>query len=372
VRYRDRSVIATSGFRYYRITGTAIAPRPICLRTYLSLAAGFVLLLTSQAAAQKPDLSALETTLERIAGRARGKVGVALIHLESGATVDVRGHEPFPMASVVKLPIAIEVLKQVAEGRLTLDRVVWLASSDIRPCCTLERRHPKGGVSRTVSELLALAMVESDNTAADALLKLAGGADVVERRLRSMGFQTINVDRSEGQLLLDMAGVTNAPPAEQWTIELQRRLVADVDRASLSVGRARYLTDPRDTATPNETAQLLGRLQLADLLPQAETDLLLDLMAQTTTGARRIKGRLPPETMVAHKTGTTAVVINDAGIITLPADSKLAGRLALAVFVADGSSIAAMERLVAQIGAAAFEFFTGKAIPVRPRVARHR
>ena len=57
-----------------------------------------------------------------------------------------------------------------------------------------------------------------------------------------------------------------------------------------------------------------------------------------------IKGRLPPETIVAHKTGTTAVVINDAGIITLPADSKIAGRLALAVFVADGASIAAMER----------------------------
>ena len=39
-------------------------------------------------------------------------------------------------------------------------------------------------------------MVESDNTAADALLKLVGGLDVVERRLRSMGFQKINVDRS--------------------------------------------------------------------------------------------------------------------------------------------------------------------------------
>ena len=151
-----------------------------------------------------------------------------------------------------------------------------------------------------------------------------------------MGFQTINVDRTEGQLLLDMAGVTNAPPPDQWTIELQRRLVAEVDRESLSQGRARYLTDERDTATPDETAQLLGRLQLGDLLPRAETELLLDLMLQTTTGSRRIKGRLPPDTIVAHKTGTTAVVINDAGIITLPPDSKIAGRLALVVFVADG------------------------------------
>ena len=52
-----------------------------------------------------------------------------------------------------------------------------------------------------------------------------------------MGFQTINVDRSEGQLLLDMAGVTGAPPPEQWTVELQRRLVSEVDRESLNQGR---------------------------------------------------------------------------------------------------------------------------------------
>ena len=336
----------------------------------LSLA--LALLLSSTAAAQKPDLTPLETTFKRIAGASRGRVGAALIHLESGATLHVRGDERFPMASVVKLPIAIEVLKQVAERKLTLERAVWLSASDIRPCCTIERRHPKGGVSRTVRELLELAIIESDNTAADALLKLVGGAEVVERRLRTMGFQNINVDRTEGQLLLDMAGVINAPPPDQWTIELQRRLVADVDRESLNNGRARYLIDQRDTATPCETAQLLGRLQLGDLLPRPETDLLLSYMLQTTTGMRRIKGRLPPETLVAHKTGTTAVVINDAGIITLPPGGKISGRLALAVYVAGGSSVPAMERLVAQMSAAAFEFFTGRTIPHRPVQRRRR
>jgi beta-lactamase class A len=171
-----------------------------------------------------------------------------------------------------------------------------------------------------------------------------------------------------------MAGVSGAPAPEQWTVELQRRLVAEVDRESLGRGRAQYLTDERDTATPYEMAQLLGRLQLGDLLPRAETEWLLSLMTQTTTGRRRLKGRLPLETVVAHKTGTTAVVINDAGIITLPPDSKIAGSLALAVFVADGSSIAAMERSVAQLSAAAFEFFTGRGTPVpqtpRPRPRR--
>ena len=334
----------------------------------------FLLSSGGSVSAQKPDLSPLETTFKRIAAASRGRVGAALIHLESGVTLDVRGDERFPMASIVKLPIAIEVLKQVAERKLTLDRDIWLAPSDIRPCCTLERKHPKGGVSRTVRELLELAIIESDNTAADALLKLVGGPDLVETRLRTMRFPHINVDRSEGQLLLDMAGVTNAPPPDEWTIDIQRQLVAYVDKESLSAGRARYLADDRDTATPSEITRLLGRLQLGDLLPQSETDLLLALMAQTKTGSRRLKGRLPPDTIVAHKTGTTAVVINDAGIITLPPDSKIGGHLAIAVFIADGSSIRAMERSIAQLSAAAFEFFTGRVIP-QPRPAprrRHR
>ena len=55
-----------------------------------------------------------------------------------------------------------------------LDREVFVAPSDIRSCCTLSRHHPRGGITLTVRELLELMMVESDNTAADAVLKLVG------------------------------------------------------------------------------------------------------------------------------------------------------------------------------------------------------
>jgi beta-lactamase class A len=325
----------------------------------LLIVLALILFTTGPTAAQGPDLSPLETTFHRIVASARGKVGIALIHLESGRLITIRGDERFPMASVVKLPIALEVLAQVAEKKLSLDRSVPIAASDIRPCCTLSRRHPNGGVSRTVRELLELALIESDNTAADALLSLVGGPQAVERRLRALGFPSINVNRSEGQLLLDMAGVVDAPPPELWTLDLQRRLVDEVTREALNRGRERYLADHRDTTTPYDMALFLGRLQLGDLLPAAETDLLLDLMARSKTGPRRIKGRLPAETRVAHKTGTTAVVINDVGIITLPPDGAVGGHLVVSAFAANDSRVARMERVIAQLSAAAFEFFTG-------------
>src|SRR5215510_9646343 len=329
-----------------------------------------VWLASALAFASGPDLSRLEDTIDQVISRSRGTIGVSLIHVESGATLSVRGDERFPMASVYKLPIAIELLSQVSAGRLALDRPITLAPSDIRACCTLSRRHPRGGVTATAGDLLELMITESDNTASDAILKLVGGPAVVERRMRALGFKTINVNRFEGDINFEMTGVTNPPPHGEWTLDLQYRLISEVTPEALREARARYTTsDPRDTSTPDDMARLLGRLQLGNLLPPPYTTLLLDLMARAKTGAHRLKALLPPDTIVAHKTGTTDVVINDVGIIALPPDSAIGGHLALAVFVVNGSRVSTMQQTVARIAGASYEFFTGKPLP-KPQKAK--
>jgi beta-lactamase class A len=320
-------------------------------------------LVSAVAFASGPDLSGLQDKIDRIISRSHGTVGVSLIHVESGATLSVRGEERFPMASVYKLPIAIELLTQVSAGKLALDRPIALAPSDIRACCTLSRHHPRGGVTMTAGELLELMIVESDNTASDAILKLVGGPPIVQRRMRALGFDKINVNRSEGDINFEMTGVANPPPQSEWTLDLQYQLISQVTPEALREARARYTTiDPRDTSTPDEMARLLGRLQLDNLLPPQYTTLLLDLMARAKTGPRRLKALLPPDTIVAHKTGTTDVVINDVGIITLPPDSAIGGHLALAVFVINGGR-ASMQQTIAQIAGASYEFFAGKPLP---------
>jgi beta-lactamase class A len=119
-------------------------------------------------------------------------------------------------------------------------------------------------------------------------------------------------------------------------------------------------------------AAFLLKLQRGELLPRPYTDLLLNLLARAKTGPQRLKNRLPYGTIVAHKTGTTAVVINDVGLITLPDD---AGHLALAVFVMNGGSAAAMQKVISDLGAAVYESFTGKPLPppsVKRPVRRRR
>jgi beta-lactamase class A len=58
--------------------------------------------------------------------------------------------------------------------------------------------------------------------------------------------------------------------------------------------------------------------------------MLLSLMERSTTGQKRIRGRLPAGTVVADKTGTLAGTVNDVGFITLPNGS---GHIAIVVFV---------------------------------------
>src|SRR5215216_2805296 len=106
-------------------------------------------LLMARLLTSDPALAGLQVKFERIVKSAHADVGLSLIHVESGARISIRGDRRFPMASVYKLPIAIELLSQIGEGKVTVDRAVPIGPSDIRACCNLSRHHPKGGVTLT-------------------------------------------------------------------------------------------------------------------------------------------------------------------------------------------------------------------------------
>jgi beta-lactamase class A len=337
------------------------------LRIAVAVATAAVVISTRVVAADA-GLAMLEPRLADITAKARGQVGVSVFHVETGARLfSFRGGQPFAMASVYKLPIAFELLTQIAERRLTFDQMVTIGASDIRSCCTLSRRHPNGGMRLTLRELLELMITESDNTSGDAVLRAVGGPPAVDRRLSSLGFGGIHVNRYEGAIAFDMMGVVDPPPESSWTLDEQRDLIDKVPLHDLIAARARYTADLRDTATPDDMAGFLVKLQRGELLPRPYTDLLLDLLARVKTGPHRLKNRLPEDTIVAHKTGTTAVVVNDAGIITLP---KGGGHVAVAVFVMNGKNASAMQHVISDIGAAVYESFTGAPLP--PPVVKSR
>ena len=318
-----------------------------------------VLCSASAAAASASDVAPLAAKVAAIVARSRSTVGVGLRDLASGETVLVRGRDHFPMFSVYKLPIAMRLLQRVDEGTLRVADPVALEPKDLRPglSTAVTSRLRDGHGTLTVAELVQAAVAQSDNTASDVILRLAGGPEAVTAYVRSLGIEGLRVDRPEVQMAADTYGVTL--PASWGPGELRALLVAPPPQRRAAIER--YVADPRDSVTPEAALALLARVARRDALSPASADFLLRTLEQTTTGPGRIRGGLPKGTVVANKTGSGPTALgytaasNDVGLVTLPSGRQVA----VAVFVsASADDDASRDRTIADIARAAFDHWS--------------
>lgn len=300
------------------------------------------------------QLVGIASKLLGIASKLQGRVGVAVLHIESGRKVVLNGDTHFPMASVYKIPIAIVVLDRVDRGEIRLDERLTVRASDLRPASQLAERPDVVGSSVPVRELLELMLQTSDNTASDLLLKRVDGPRAASEQLRRLGIRDIRIDRPELELIADSVGV-RLPPEPELTLAKFEQLLKTVATDQREAAVRAYARDPRDTATPEAMLQLLTRVQQRQVLKPESSQLLVDIMEGCKTGANRIRGHLPTTARVAHKTGTNGGSANDAGIITLPGNR---GHLAVVVFVdAISASLQAREQVIAEVAGTAYDFF---------------
>jgi beta-lactamase class A len=300
--------------------------------------------------------SSLERAIKRLAESSGGIVGVSAIQIETGRRVALNGDARFPMASVYKLPIALQLLHKADRGELRLSDQLTLTEHDFRPghspLADFANHKP---VTLTVERVLELMLGESDNSASDVLLRLAGGPAAVTARMRELNVAGIDISRPEGRLALDFWGVTDPPPENEWTLALFESMSEKATPATREAAAARYMNDPRDTSTPDAMTELLVRVHRREVLEPASMERLLQIMTATETGPARLKGLLPAGTIVAHKTGTMAGTTNDVGILTLPDG---AGHLAIAIFVKGSNrEVPERERVIAEIARTIYDYF---------------
>lgn len=308
-------------------------------------------------AASDPSLTGLERQIEFLSRSTDAVVGVSALHIESGRYVSLRGTEPFPQASAVKVPIAVQIMALADEGKLSLGKMITLRPSDVHPGSGKIGEllfHP--GVALSIENIMELALVVSDNSAADLMLREAGGPAAVTERMKILGLNGIRVDRSIAVLLADWGGVKNLPPESEWTRDMWDKLFDAVPEADHLTARRVQLRDPRDTATPADMTKLLARIWKKDLFSPVYATKLVEVMERCETGKARIKGMLPPGTEVAHKTGSVGGVVNDVGIITLPGK---AGHVALSIFTKGSNRPEEVsEKTVAEISRTVYDYFT--------------
>lgn len=148
------------------------------------------------AAAASPTASA---PLAKLEARYGGRLGVAALDSASGARLEHRADERFPMCSTFKVLLVGTVLSRVDAGLERIDRRIAYRESDLLDYAPIARANLARGFL-TVRASCEAAIEESDNTAANLLLRSVGGPARVTAYARSLGDARTRLDRSEPEL----------------------------------------------------------------------------------------------------------------------------------------------------------------------------
>ncbi len=226
-----------------------------------------------------------------------GKVGIAVMDLGTGDTLTLNNHFEYPMQSVYKFPLALAVLHEVDRHRLSLDQKIHITKEDMVPdtWSPLAEKYPDGNVDLTLQEILLATVSLSDNNGCDILFRLLGGPAKVEKFVHSLGVLDISIEFTEEEMHMD------------WETQFA------------------------NWCKPSAMLELLNAFHRNSVLSRESYYFLKKAMTESPTGPDRIKGLLPEETVVAHKTGTGGKnkhgitgAVNDVGIITLPDGRQIA------------------------------------------------
>lgn len=271
----------------------------------------------------------LRPQLMKIVNSYKATIGIGLIHIETGDSLEVNNHIRFPMLSVYKFPLAIAVLDRVDKGELSLKQTYHVTKADLldETWSPLKKKFPEGDVDLTVAELLDYSVSQSDNIACDILFKLANGTEQVNTYFQELGISGMEIKATEHEM------------------------------------RAGWKVLYTNWSKPMQMSHLLEGLYKQQYLSDSSNTFLMKLMIESSNDPARIKALLPEGTIVAHKTGTSDRrgkiydACNDAGIIFLPDGTHLA----LTVFVSKSEEdYDTSRRLIAEIAKTVFDFYTKK------------
>ena len=272
----------------------------------------------------------LKKEINQIIKDKNATVGVSILDFENNKSIDINGNKKLPMLSVFKFHIALAVLDQVDQGKLSLDQNIFIKKEELleNTWSPIRENYPEGNFDMTLGELIKYTVAQSDNNGCDILLRLIGGTETVQKFINSKRIKNFQIKADEEKMHQGYEFMY-----WNWT-------------------------------TTNASNTLLKNVYDGKIVSKSSTDFLMKTMLETNTGANKIVAQLPKGTWVAHKTGSSGkdekgltIAENDMGIITL-----LNGKhYALSVFISDSmESEVTNTKMVADISKLVFDYFSKK------------
>lgn len=271
------------------------------------------------------------------------RAAIVVRDLDSGREVATAGDTTMPLASVVKVPIALAVLNRISEG--TLDRA--------QPMTLLPDRFEGDGPRRTsrfrhtaqiaLEDLLMLSVGFSDNTATDALLDVVS-PEQVQDDLERLGLKGIHVRHRLDALV--QTPLENLPPSDA-------HLVYDLARGGPGRGEGHRIWQLDVSKANIGTAAGLTEL-LQELWRPVRIDPSVASRLRSLLAGNIIRHRLAPDFASdamtwSSKTGTLLHLRHEVGVVD-HADEQ---SIAVSVLSESSNPAAAQPAAEATLGAAA-------------------
>lgn len=197
---------------------------------------------------------------------------------ETGKYIDINASSPYPSASIIKIPVLIQLFKSIESNQLTIyDEMLLTPYYKAEGSGDLQKKSLLS--SYTMDQLAKEMITKSDNTATNMLISAVGGMPDINSGIRSWGLKNTYLSN----WLPDIAG-TN-------------------------------YTTAKDLAT------MLYNLDNPGFLNINSREYIVDYMSHVENN-RLIQAGLDSKALFIHKTGDIGKMLGDAGIVFTPNGKK--------------------------------------------------
>ena len=322
--------------------------------------------LPEQTPPADPWVRAVEQRLKKVDTILVGDLGVYIEDLDTRASASLRDDEFWYLASGIKVPVAITVMRAVERGDFDLDTRLVLSETDYVDGAGDTNWHGPGS-RLTVRYLIEQMLISSDNTATDMLIRHVGIrqvnavtrelvpnhgigeittlADV--RRYAYSGFHPDAFHLSDMDFFALKKARTDSRRIETLAELLEVNLEEFAQR-DINTAYERYYSTRLNSGRLSAYSALLGKLINGEALNPESTEYLVNVMLRAETGRNRIRAGLPGDVAFAHKTGTQHRRACDLGVIYKDAEPKAI----VTACTRDFASLSAAETALRSVGEA--------------------
>lgn len=204
------------------------------------------------------------------------EIGVFVWEYSTGSGFEINSDKVFPSASIIKVPIAFELIRLVDKTSKSLNPINL---TDKRVFSEQYRTLGSGGLQYTKADtpyslgyLANIMIADSDNSATNMILYEIGGIAGFNRAMRNLGLKVTSM----GEWLPDLSG--------------------------------------KNKITPREISKILYNIDNPNYINPKYKNILKEYLGNTKN-IHLIKEKLPQDVMVLHKTGDIGTMLGDVGIV---------------------------------------------------------